>query len=112
MADSGRLQLRAVNARGEFLNEKIDIMLRPLVLSETKKAIVTTSHSIVVTNLTGEPQGTYRIEIDPPSYLPINRFVSVRSSGTTALEAVFAVDPKKVKSFEFPKFGSLAAEAQ
>lgn len=112
MADNGKLQLKALNAHGDFLGEKIDVVMRHLVLSETKKASVTVTKPIVITGLKSIPQGSYRIEIDPPSYLAVSQFVNIKSSGVTELEVVFAIDPKKVKSVVFPKFGALMQETR
>lgn len=112
MADNGKLQLKALNAHGDFLGEKIDVVMRHLVLSETKKVSVTVTKPIVITNLKSIPQGSYRIEIDPPSYLAASQFVNIKSSGVTELEVVFAIDPKKVKSVVFPKFAVLMQETQ
>lgn len=112
MADNGKLQLKALNAHGEFLGEKIDVILRHLVLSEPKKASITVTKSVVITGLKTIPQGSYRIEIDPPSYLAVSRFVNIKSSGVTEIEVAFAIDPKKVKSVDFPKFDALTPEAR
>lgn len=112
MADDGKLQLRLLNAQGEFLGEKVDIMLRHQTLSETKKASVTASKTVVVSGLTTAPHGLYRMEIDPPSYLSVNRFANVKPGGVTELEVVFPIDPRKVKSVVFPKFKTLTDESQ
>ena len=93
MAESGKLQLRLVNAEGKFLGEKVDILLRNMILSGTKKASVTASKTVTVAGLSGVPKGNYRVEIDPPSYLSVTQFVTVKSSGTTELGVDFPIDP-------------------
>jgi len=112
VAENGKLQLKMVNAEGQFLGEKVDILLRNMILSGTKKASVTASKTVTVAGLSGFPKGNYRLEIDPPSYMSVNQFVTVKASGTTELGVVFPVDPKKVKSVSFPKFGALTDEAR
>lgn len=107
MADNAKLTLRLVNAEGDFLKEKVDILLRNQTLSGLKKATVTVSKTVKVAGLSGPPRGLYRMEIDPPSYLTVNRFVSVRAGDNTALEIVFPIDPKKVTKVVFPKFTAL-----
>lgn len=104
MAESGKLQLELVNVYGKFLGEKVDVMLRHQVLSETLKASQTASGKFTITGLRGAPQGLYRMEIDPPSYLPTNQFVNIKASGLTPLQVEFPVDANKVKEVVFPKY--------
>jgi hypothetical protein len=59
-----------------------------------------------------QPQGTYRIEVDPPSYLAVSRFVVIKSEGTTSIDIPFPVDPSKVKRVEFPTHDGLADDAR
>jgi hypothetical protein len=111
MADNAKLTLKMLNAEGNFLKEKVDILLRNQTLSGLKKASITASKSVAVTGLSGPPHNLYRMEIDPPSYLPVNRFITVGTSGDP-LEIIFPIDPKKVTKAIFPKYGSLSEGAR
>lgn len=112
MADNAKLTLRMLNAEGDFLKEKVDILLRNQTLGGLKKASVTVSKTVSVGGLSGPPHGLHRMEIDPPSYLALNRFVNLRSGDNNELEVVFPVDPKKVTKVAFPKFTALAEGAR
>ncbi len=113
MALTGRLQLELLDVYKSRLAENVDIRLRHQVLSDSRLArAVDASKQILVTSLHQAPQGLYRLEIDPPSYLPVSQFVNIESSGTTDRTIVFAVDPKKVKEVKFPKYSDLEPDAQ
>lgn len=111
MADNAKLKLTLRNAEGDFLREKVDILLRNQALGGLKKATVTASKTIVVSGLSGPPHGIHRLEIDPPSYHALSRFVAL-GSGETALESVFPIDPRKVVKVIFPKYADLAEGAR
>ena len=104
MAD---LVLRLTNVYDEPLGERVDIVLRHQTLSDLRVASVRASGSVRVKGLIGPPQGLYRLFIDPPSYLPVARFVNLASE-TTLLGVVFPVDPVKVRSVQVPSFADLA----
>lgn len=112
MAENGKLQLELVDVYGDFIGEKIDVLLRNQVLSGTKKASARATKKVIISGLNGFPQGNYRIEIDPPSYLSVSQFVNVKASGVTDLKVVFPVDPKKVKGINPTKFNKLSDDAQ
>ena len=104
MAD---LVLRLTNVYDEPLGERVDIVLRHQTLSDTRVASVRAGTSVRIKGLVGPPQGLYRLLVDPPSYLPVARFVNL-ASDTTRLGVVFPVDPVKVRSVQFPSFAELA----
>ena len=108
MAQNGKLRLELLDVYGKRLQEKVDISLRNLHLSHApvfrnKDA----SKSILITNLHAGAQGIYQLSIDPPSYHPVSRFVTVKTSGTTELSVPFPVDIKKVVGVTFPTFPNL-----
>lgn len=111
MAQNGKLQLDLVDAFGKRLQEKVDISLRNLHLSHSpvlrsKDA----SRQINITSLHSGAQGIYQITIDPPSYHPVSRFVSIKTSGPTPMTIPFPVDSGKVVSITFPTFANLTKE--
>lgn len=112
MAENGKLELKLIDVNGKFLSERVDVTLRHQTLSEMKKASADASRKFAIANLHGAPQGLYRVEIDPPSFLPVSQFVNIKASGTTELQVIFPIDPKKVKSVAFAKYKSLAADAR
>lgn len=110
MDRDGQLQLDLTDVHGKYLGERVDIMLRHMVLSHNPVVSVKATKQILIKNLYGAPQGLYRVEIDPPSYLPVSRFVHLRADGPTPLQIPFPVDPKKVKKVGFPLFEALGED--
>ena len=104
MERSGSLRLDLFDAYGKPLDENIDIFLYHQTLSETVAARnVKAGKSITVRGLLGAPQGQYRLMIDPPSYLPVSRFVNIAAGPKpTDLALPFIVDPDKVVAVDFP----------
>jgi hypothetical protein len=103
-----KLRLDLVDVYGERLGEKVDIDLRHQTLSDHKVVRgVDASKKVIVSNLLGAPQGLYRIEIDPPAYLPVSQFVDIKASGFTDLAVTFPIDPKKVVSTTFRAYQDL-----
>jgi hypothetical protein len=107
MKKDGKLRLELLDVYGNFLREKVDVRLRHQVLSHSAAVSVSASKPVLITDLFAVPQGLYRVDVDPPSYLPVSRFVSVKAGGVTDLRVTFPVDPKKVKKVSFPKFEEL-----
>lgn len=107
MDKDGQLRLRLLNVYGEPLGQNVDIILRHQNLTDNRVASASASKRILIKDLYGAPQGLYRIEIDPPSYLPVSQFVSLKASGITDLEITFPIDPKKVERVTFPAFQDL-----
>ena len=108
MAQDGKLRLRLRDVYGEPIQEKVDIRMRHQVLSDRR--IVKSapgSKTIVIPDLHAAPRGSYSIQIDPPSYMPVGRFVNIRSSGFTDLEIRFPIDQNKIDHVDFPAFAGL-----
>jgi hypothetical protein len=104
------LQLELLDVYGDPLGEKVDIILRHQVLSEVVKASASAAKVINIPGLRGDPQGLYRIEIDPPSYQYESQFLFMKASGITSRTFTFPIDPGKVKKVNFPAYTKLAAE--
>jgi hypothetical protein len=108
MAEEAKLMLNLVDVRGKHLGERVDIDLRHLTLSERRMARgVDASREILLGGLRGAPQGLYKLEIDPPAYLPVAQFVSLAASGVTEQTVTFPIDPKKVVNVNFPLYADL-----
>lgn len=112
MANPVILSLELKDVYGNLLKEKVDIILRHQVLSQIVKVSNNASTKIQIKGLFGDPQGRYRIDIDPPSYQYVAQFINLKASGTTSLEFTFPIDPAKVKAVKFPAFGSTEADLQ
>ena len=112
MANPVILSLELKDVYGNLLKEKVDIILRHQVLSQIVKVSNNASTKIQIKGLFGDPQGRYRIDIDPPSYQYVAQFINLKASGTTSLEFTFPIDPSKVKAVKFPAFGSTEADLQ
>jgi hypothetical protein len=110
---AGRLKLVPTDVEGRRLKESVDVLLQHTTLaSATVRARLPAGKAAVITGLRQQPEGTYRIEVDPPSYLPVSRFVVIKSEGTTSIDIAFPVDPSKVKRVEFPSHDGLADDAR
>ena len=112
MAQNGKLELELLDVHGQFLNERVDVMLRHRVLSHVVKKTQKASAKFTIPNLHGEPQGLYRIESVPLSYMPVDENIKIKASGTTPYRAVFPIDPKKVLKVNFPNYDKLPDDAQ
>ena len=111
MANDGKLNLEIIDVHGDRLRERVDINLFNQGLSEKLVVrAVDASKKIVISNLRSGPEGLYRIEIDPPSFLPVNRFITIPSGKAGELVVTCPVDPNKVVRVNFPPYDSLKPE--
>ena len=104
----GNLRLKLVDVNGDNIGGRASLRLRHQVLSDLR--IVNdqdASKRINVSNLFGIPQGLYRIDVNPSAYLPTSRFITIKASGVTDVEITCAINPKQVKSLEFPEYSTL-----
>lgn len=112
MSKTGSLRLSLVDVFGAFLDEPVDILLTHQGL--TSRAVVRDVRArgpIRITGLLAPPDGLYRLEIDAPSYRPVQRFVRV-TVPPADIRMVFAVNPHKVLRTTFPPYEQLPAEAR
>ncbi|HYN25117.1 MAG TPA: hypothetical protein VES69_08720, partial [Pyrinomonadaceae bacterium] len=111
MAQTGKLKLDLLDVFGKRVQERVDISLRNLHLTHSPVLkSVDASKIINITGLHAGPQGVYQISIDPPSYHPVNHFITVKTSGATEIAIPFPVDISKVVSVTFPTFPNLLKE--
>jgi hypothetical protein len=111
---SGILKLRLLDVYENPINDNVDIRLRHQVLDHTVVLRgIDASKRITIRELHAVPQGLYRIEIDPPSYLPVSEFVNVQSGPKgTDRNIVFPINPKKIASVDFPSYDDLTNDAK
>jgi hypothetical protein len=113
LAQQGQLRLELVDVYGIRLNQSVDVLLRHQQLSDRRIVRgIRSSSRILIRDLYGAPQGIYRIEVDPPAYLPVSQFVSLSASGVTDLKLTFPIDTRKIERVEFPPFQDLSEPVQ
>ena len=112
MAQNGKLKLELVDVFGKRLQERVDIALNNMKVSESlffKNQDA--SKFIQISELHTGGEGTYKASIDPPSYHRVTRFLNtIKPSGVTEDRVIFPVDASKVVSVNFPKFTGLSKE--
>ncbi len=112
MANAPRLKLDLTDVSGRPLAEPCDVMLRHQTTGTLMVARVPKGKAATIAGLTGAPDGLYRVEIDPASYLAAGGFVSLRASGDTPFELTFPIDAAKVKRPVFRSFTALPPDAR
>lgn len=112
MQNPGKLKLNLRNVGGEVLREEVEVELRHLTRGTDLRVRLKAGKAATIADLLAQPDGVYRVAIDPPSYLPVSQFVAVKSSGVTALDFTFPVDPGKVKQVKSPDYAKLPDEAR
>jgi hypothetical protein len=109
----GQLRLDLLDVNGKRIKGRVDIRLRHQVLSHSPVHNgLDASKRILIKDLFPIPQGLYLVEINPSAYLPVSHFITIQSSGITEMEVVVPIDPRKVKSVEFPVYANLPADLQ
>lgn len=110
---AGKLRLSLVDVLGNNIGGRVDVRLRHQVLNDSQVAKnLDASKKNIIGNLSGAPQGLYRIDIDPSAYLPTSRFINIKASGITDVEIICAIDPDKVISIKAPDFADLPEVTQ
>jgi hypothetical protein len=107
MADNGRLELEFVDVDGSRLTETVDIHLRHRVLNEQRRvASHDASRPVAIVDLRTEPQGLYILQINPRSYWPVSRFVTIPSSGARRETVTLPIRPDRARAV-FPAYDEL-----
>jgi hypothetical protein len=112
MAQNGKLELELLDVYGQFLNERVDVLLRHRVLSHFVKKSQKASGKFIIPNLHTAPQGLYYIDLAPLSYMPKDAFIEIKGSGATPYRTLFPVNPKRVIDVTFPKYDKLPTDGQ
>jgi hypothetical protein len=107
----GQLRLDLFNVNGKRIGGRVDVRLRHQVLSHTPVFNgLDASKRILIKDLFSNPQGRYLVEIDPSAYLAVSHFVDIKPSGITDMQVTLPIDPRKVKSVDFPEYPKLSDE--
>src|SRR5688572_12262959 len=104
MDNPGKLKLNLTNVSGNALREDVDVELRHVTRGTELRVRLKSGKSTTIGNLVTQPDGIYRILVDPPSYLPVAQFVAIKPTGVTTLDLSFPVDPRKIKEVRADKF--------
>ncbi len=112
MDNPGKLKLRLTNVSGTALREDVDVELRHLTRGSEIRVRLKAGKPMAIGNLLAQPDGVYRVTINPPSYMPVGQFVSVKESGVTSLELAFPVDHRKVKQQKPTDYAKLHDDAR
>lgn len=112
MAQNGKLELELLDVYGQFLNERVDVLLRSRDVSHFLKKTHKASAKFIIPSLHTAPQGAYYIDVSPLSYMPVNDFINIKGSGVTPYQRTYPVNPKKVLKVNFPKYDKLPVDAQ
>jgi hypothetical protein len=106
---NGKLQLELVDVFGVRLAERVDIKLSHQELSDRRLVRSANARNRMrIGDLHAAPQGLYKLEVDPPSYLPVGQFVNIPATGMADRTLVLPVDPGKVVRVAFPEYSTLA----
>jgi len=100
-----------LDVHGRAIKEAVTVMLHHQTRGVDTKVTAKAAKPIVI-DLFAQPEGVYRVAIDPLSYLQVGHFVSVLSSGQTRLTVTFPVDPAKVRAVVFPAYDDLSEESK
>jgi len=107
MAETGRLELDILDVHGVHLTEAVTIALRHRTFQEQRRADkVDASRTIAISELRREPQGLYILEINAPSYRPVQRFVTIPASGTKRETIVLPIRADRARGV-FPSYDEL-----
>jgi hypothetical protein len=111
MAQTGKLKLELLDVFGKRIKENVDIFMRNLHLDHNPVLRSADASKIIsVSGLHTGSQGIYQLSIDPPSYHPVGRFITINTGGETEMVIPFPVDIAKIVSVTFPTFPNLVKD--
>jgi len=112
MPNPGKIQLELLDVQGAALREDVAVNMRHMTRGGDMRLKVKAGRGAIIKNLLAQPDGVYRVMIDPPSYMPVARFIAVKSAGVTPLQLTFPVDPQKVQGLLPPEYDALPEDAR
>ena len=113
MDKKAKLKLALVDVFGKGINEKADIVLTCLDLTDKQRFEADASAPVVIPNLIGPPNNRYKVEIDLPGYQSVTFVKNAKEvKNPESIVTFFAIEPRRVIRTEFPEFEKLPAEAQ
>jgi hypothetical protein len=107
MAGTGRLLLDFVDVTGAPISDTVDVTLRHQVLREERRVEGhNASQALRITGLRPEPQGLYVLQVEAKCYWPIQRFVTIPSSGEAKESIKLPIRPDRARA-AFPPYDQL-----
>jgi hypothetical protein len=107
MAHPGRIELEIVDVAGTRIAEPVTIELRHRVLNEQRRAdAVDATRIVAIADLRTEPEGLYILQIKAPSYHPVQRFVTIPSTGTKREVVSLPIRADRARAI-FPEYDAL-----
>lgn len=104
----GSLRIDVLDVDREFIGETPEILIfnQRLASDRHRSARTRATKTIVIPNLRDATDNLYRVMIDAPSYLPVQRFVNVTPG--KQITVVLPVDRDQVSSVQFPEYGDIS----
>jgi hypothetical protein len=113
MADTGSVVLSCLDVFGNFIGERVDIILKNQTLSDSRRVQgQPATKRMRISELRADTNNVYQLQVFAHSYLAAGRFVTVSSSSERDVTLTFPVDPRKVLSVNFPEFRDLAEDTR
>ena len=113
MPDTGSILLSCLDVFGNFIGERVDIMLQNQTLSDTRRVQgQPATKRLRITGLRADTNNVYRLQLFAPSYFAAGRFVTVSSASVRDVTLTFPIDPRKVLSVNFPMFSELPEDTR
>lgn len=108
----GSLAIDVLNVDREFIGETPEILVsnQRLFADRHRSDRTPATRTIVIPNLRDATDNTYRVSVDAPSYLPVQRIVNVTPGKKLAI--VLPVDRERVASLRFPVYGQLRPDVR
>ena len=109
----GRLELELMDVHGARIAELVDIHLRHRVLQQDQRRIenVDATKLIAIPDLHAEPQGLYVLQVNAPSYRPVQRFVTIPSTGVARERVTLPIRHDRAQAI-FPAYDGLDDRVQ
>src|SRR4029450_10210036 len=97
MPDTGSVVLSCLDVFGNFIGERVDIILKNQTLSDSRRVQgQPATKRMRISALRADTNNVYQLQVFAHSYLAAGRFVTVSSSSERDVTLTFPVDPRKV----------------
>ena len=111
MDGKGNLIFDFFDVYGERPDDRVDVTLKHLVLSQSKRVPDhSTTKSLRVADLDSTQGGTFSLQVFPMRRRPVSRFLRVLEDKTARHAIVLPVDASRVTGIEAPAFDALGSD--
>lgn len=109
MDKKAKIKLELVDVFGLPINDKANVVLTCLDLTDKQRVEADASSPLVIPNLIGPPNNRYRLDIEIPGYRAVTFIKSAQEVKNPESQVVFfAVDPSRVSASAIPRFRKVA----